>query len=555
MPDINQDPVPEPLPDAIADTHPDAIPDSLPDATPDTTHGLLRASATVGSMTMLSRVLGLVRDVVIAAFVGASANADAFFVAFRIPNFLRRLFAEGAFSQAFVPVLADYKQEGSIVAVKALIDRVAGVLGGSLLVVTSLAILAAPLVAALFAPGFMDQPGKFQLTAEMIRITFPYLLLISMTGFCGAILNSFGRFAVPAFTPIFLNLSLIFAALVAAPWFEEPVFALAWGVCFAGIIQLLFQVPYLYRLNLVPRPRWDTRDEGVRRILKLMVPALFGVSVSQINLLLDTVLASFLPTGSVSWLYYSDRLTELPLGVFGIAIATVILPNLSAHRAAAREGKFSLTLDWGIRSVLLIGVPATVALILLARPILITLFQYGELTPKDVAMSALSLQALSLGLVAFMLVKVLAPAYYARKDTKTPVKIGIIAMVVNMGLNLLFVFPLMYYMNAGHMGLALATSLAAFLNAGLLLRGLLRDRVYRIHAGWGGYTMRLVLATAGMTATLLLLNHGTAQWLAWDWHRRALEMGLLCGAGAGAYLGIHALLGTRLKHLRTPSEL
>ncbi|MCB1710056.1 MAG: murein biosynthesis integral membrane protein MurJ, partial [Halioglobus sp.] len=246
MSDTNPDPVPEPLPDA------------LPDASPDTTHGLLRASALVGSMTMLSRILGLVRDVVIAAFVGATANADAFFVAFKIPNFLRRLFAEGAFSQAFVPVLADYKQEGSIAAVRALVDRVAGVLGGSLLLVTSLAIVAAPLVAALFAPGFMDQPEKFQLTAEMIRITFPYLLLISMTGFCGAILNSFGRFAVPAFTPVFLNLSLIFAATVAAPWFDEPVFALAWGVFFAGFIQLLFQFPSLYRLELVPRPRWDT---------------------------------------------------------------------------------------------------------------------------------------------------------------------------------------------------------------------------------------------------------------------------------------------------------
>ena len=543
MPDTDKDPVPEPLPGA------------LPNPVRDNTPGLLRASAVVGSMTMLSRILGLVRDVVIASFVGASANADAFFVAFKIPNFLRRLFAEGAFSQAFVPVLADYKQEGSIVAVKALIDRVAGVLGGSLLLVTSIAIVAAPLVAALFAPGFIDQPLKFQLTHEMIRITFPYLLLISMTGFCGAILNSYGRFAVPAFTPIFLNLCLIFAATVAAPWFAEPVYALAWGVFFAGIIQLLFQLPFLYRLELVPRPRWDTKDEGVRRILKLMVPALFGVSVSQINLLLDTVLASFLPTGSVSWLYYSDRLTELPLGVFGIAIATVILPNLSAHRAAAREDQFSLTLDWGIRSVLLIGVPATVALVLLAQPILITLFQYGELTPRDVAMSALSLQALSLGLVAFMLIKVLAPAYYARKDTATPVKIGIIAMVVNMVLNLLFVFPLMYYMNAGHMGLALATSVAAFLNAGLLLRGLLRDGVYQVHQGWGSYSLRLGLSTAGMLATLVIMNYPSAQWLAWGWYRRALEMGLLCGAGATAYLGIHILLGTRLRHLRTPSAL
>jgi putative peptidoglycan lipid II flippase len=504
-------------------------------------------------MTMMSRVLGLLRDIVIAAFLGASANADAFFVAFKVPNFLRRLFAEGAFSQAFVPVLADYKEHGSVEAVKALVDRVAGVLGGTLLLITSLAVLAAPLVTAVFAPGFVSQPEKYQLTADMIRITFPYLLLISMTGFCGAILNSYGRFAVPAFTPVFLNLSLIFAAVVASPWFEEPVFALAWGVFFAGIIQLLFQLPSLYRLDLVPRPRWDTRHEGVRRILKLMVPALFGVSVSQINLLLDTVLASFLPTGSVSWLYYSDRLAELPLGVFGIAIATVILPNLSAHRAAAREGHFSLTLDWSVRLVLLIGVPAAVALVILARPILVTLFQYGALTPTDVDMAALSLRAYSLGLVAFMLVKVLAPGYYARKDTATPVKIGIVAMVVNMLLNLLFVLPLMYYWNIGHLGLALATSVAAYLNAGLLLRGLLHSGVFRFQPGWGRYTARLLLATMGMAAVVLVLTPELSAWLGWGWQRRALEMALISGSGIAVYLAVHLLSGTRLRHLLAPS--
>lgn len=527
----------------------------MSDATSETGHGLLRSSAVVGSMTMTSRILGLLRDIVIAAFIGASANADAFFVAFKIPNFLRRLFAEGAFSQAFVPVLADYKEEGSVAAVKALVDRVAGILGGSLLLITSLTILAAPLVTAIFAPGFVGQPYKYQLTTEMIRITFPYLLLISMTGFCGAILNSYGRFAVPAFTPVFLNLSLIFAATVASPWFEEPVFALAWGVFFAGIIQLLFQLPSLYRLELVPRPMWDTRDEGVRRILKLMVPALFGVSVSQINLLLDTVLASFLPTGSVSWLYYSDRLAELPLGVFGIAIATVILPNLSAHRAASRGGDFSRTLDWAMRSVLLIGVPACVALLILAEPILITLFQYGALTPGDVDMAALSLRAYSLGLLAFMLVKILAPGFYARKDTKTPVKIGIVAMVANMVLNLVFVLPLMHYWNIGHLGLALATSVAAWLNAGLLLRGLLRAGVYSFHPGWLLYSLRLLLATGAMALAVLLLAPENAMWLGWGWQRRALEIGMVCGAGGGAYLLAHLLLGTRMRHLRVPAAL
>jgi putative peptidoglycan lipid II flippase len=502
---------------------------------------------------MLSRVLGLVRDIVIAGFIGASANADAFFVAFKIPNFLRRLFAEGAFAQAFVPVLADYKEQGSLEAVRALIDRIAGVLGGVLIVVTGLAVLGAPVVASIFAPGFISDASKFQLTSDMIRITFPYLFLISMTGFCGAILNSYGRFSVPAFTPVFLNLSLICSATFAAPWFDEPVFALAWGVFLAGVIQLLFQLPFLYKLDLVPRPIWDTRDEGVRRIMKLMVPALFGVSVSQINLLLDTVLASFLPTGSVSWLYYSDRLAELPLGVFGIAIATVILPNLSAHKSASRDEQFRKTLDWAVRSVLMIAVPSAIALMLLAEPILITLFQYEAFTANDVAMAAWSLRAYSLGLIAFMLIKVLAPRYYARQDIATPVAIGIKAMVANMILNFLFVLPLMYFWNMGHVGLALATSVSAWLNAGLLLRGLLREGVYHFQSGWAAYLLRLLAATAAMAGVVLFVVSDSASWLAWSWDVRVGQMALVCGAGVAAYFLVHLVAGSRLQHLRVPS--
>ncbi len=515
--------------------------------------GLLRSSATVGAMTTLSRILGLLRDIVIAAFVGATANADAFFVAFKIPNFLRRLFAEGAFAQAFVPVLADYRESGSHAAVQNLVNRVAGVLGGTLLALTVVVMLAAPLVTALFAPGFVGQPHKYRLTVELVRITFPYLTLISMTGLCGAILNSYGRFAVPAFTPVFLNLSLIAAALLAAPHFAEPVYALAWGVCIAGLVQCLFQLPFLYRLDLVPRPRWDTGDEGVRRILTLMVPALFGVSVSQINLLLDTVIASFLPTGSVSWLYYSDRLTELPLGVFGIAIATVILPNLSAHRAADRGEAFQLTLDWAVRMVLLVAVPAALALVVLARPVLVTLFQYGELQPRDVDMAALSLRAYSLGLLAFMLIKVLAPGFYARQDMVTPVSIGIRAMIANMVLNLLFVIPLAHYWGVGHMGLALATSVSAWLNALLLLRGLLREGVFVRQPGWGAFILRLLLASAAMLLAALWACPAPEVWAGWDWSRRGLQMALVVSAGGGAYLLAHALAGTRLRHLQAPA--
>jgi putative peptidoglycan lipid II flippase len=422
-----------------------------------------------------------------------------------------------------------------------------------LVMLTAVAMIAAPLLAMLFAPGFVQFEEKMALTSDLLRLTFPYLLLISLTAFAGSVLNSYGRFAVPAFTPVLLNLSLIGCALLMAPMLDNPVMALGWGVLIAGAVQLLFQLPFLARLHLLPRPRVDRKHEGVRQIIKLMIPALFGVSVSQINLLLDTVLASFLPTGSVSWLYYSDRLAELPLGVFGIAIATVILPNLSAHRAASREGQFSLTLDWAMRSVLLIGVPAAVALILLAKPILITLFQYGALTPSDVDMAALSMRAYSLGLIAFMLVKVLAPGFYARKDTATPVKIGIVAMVANMVMNLLFVVPLMYYWNIGHLGLALATSVAAYLNAGLLLRGLLRAGVYQFQPGWQRYIARLLVATGSMAAVVLLLAPDSSIWLEWHWQRRTLEIGLVCGGGIAAYLLTHVLLGTRFKHLRAPS--
>jgi len=513
--------------------------------------GLLRSSVTVALMTLVSRVLGLIRDVVLATYLGASANADAFFVAFKVPQFLRRLFAEGAFSQAFVPVLADVKAQGSRAAVQALIDRVAGVLGGSLALLTALMVLGAPLVTALFAPGFLDDPAKYALTVDLIRITFPYLLLISLTGFCGAVLNSYGRFAVPAFTPVWLNLSLIGAALWSGQYTGDPVYMLAWGVLLAGVIQLCFQIPFLYRLELLPRPRWDTRHPDVRRIMTLMLPALFGVSVGQINLLLDTVLASFLPTGSISWLYYSDRLMELPLGVFGIAIATVILPGLAAQHASADGKAFSATLDWALRCVLLIGLPAALALALLAKPILVTLFQYGALSPHDVRMATLSLQAYSLGLVAFMLVKVLAPGFYARSDMMTPVRIGIVAMVANMVLNLAFVLPLLFWFGIGHVGLALATSVAAFINAGLLWRGLRRRDVYLPLPHWRATAGRLAGALLVMALVLWWLCPPASAWLDWGWRLRVPVLGGLILAGAASYFAAHYLFGSRLRDFRT----
>ncbi|WP_257266049.1 murein biosynthesis integral membrane protein MurJ [Endozoicomonas sp. ONNA2] len=501
--------------------------------------GLLRSSLVVGIMTMLSRVLGLARDVVVAGYFGSTASADAFFVAFKIPNFLRRLFAEGAFSQAFVPVLSEYRSRRRFPDVRALVSRVSGTLAGVLLLVTVVGVLAAPVLIRLFAPGFINEPEKLALAGDMLRITFPYLLLISLTALAGSILNTYGRFAVPAFTPVLLNLSLIGSTLLLTPYFAQPVMALAWGVAIAGIAQLLLQMPFLLQIRLLPMPTWGPQDEGCRRIMRLMVPALFGVSVSQINLLLDTVLASFLQTGSVSWLYYSDRLSELPLGVFGIAIATVILPSLSTRHAEADSGHFSRTLDWAIRLVLLIGVPAAVALFILAGPFIATLFDYGEMTDRDVLMSAMSLQAYALGLIAFMLIKVLAPGYFARLDTKTPVKIAIKAMVANMVFNLILVFPLQ------HAGLALATTLSAFLNAGLLYRGLEQSGVYQPAKGWLLYFARLLAANLAMAATLVWLAEDIELWLDWSLWERVSQTGLLVLSGLMVYVIVLLVSGVR----------
>ena len=523
--------------------------------------GLLRSSGVVGFFTMLSRVMGLARDVVFARVIGADAFADVFFVAFKIPNFFRRLFAEGAFAQAFVPVLGEYREQGSQAAVRGLIDRVSGTLGLTLLLFTLVIVLAAPVMAAIFAPSwFMDDPLKFAATTDMLRITFPYLLFISMTGVAGGILNSYDRFAVPAFTPILLNISLICAALFAAPLFDQPAFALAWGVLIAGIVQLVFQLPFLHRIHMLPQPIIDWHDSGVRKILILMGPAIFGVSVSQINLLLDTMLATFLPTGSVSWLYYSDRLSELPLGVFGVAVATVILPNLSRHHASESTKEYSQTLDWALKMILLVAVPAAVALTLLAEPILVALFYYGDvMTTRDMAMAALSLRAYAIGLIAFMLIKVLAPGFFARQDMRTPVRIGVIAMVTNMVLNVLFVLPLHFYWQIGHVGLASATSVSAFLNAILLFWFLRKQGIYAPTGQWRRFLIQLVIAVAVMFVALLMLSAelGLLQsevWQQGNWLQRISGIGMVCTAGLLVYILVLFVLGFRPVDLRGPAK-
>lgn len=509
--------------------------------------GLVRDTAVVSAMTLLSRILGFVRDLILARVFGAGLAMDAFFVAFKIPNFLRRLFAEGAFSLAFVPVIGEYRAQRDPDEVRTLVSRVAGTLVGILVVVSILGILGAPVVAGLFAPGFLDEPEKFELTVRMLRVTFAYILFISLTAFASGILNTYGRFAVPAFAPVLLNVVLIAAAWWVAPHLETPVMALAWAVTVGGVAQLLVLLPALRTLRLLVRPRWGWRHAGVQRILKLMGPAVLGSSVAQINLLLDTLIASFLVTGSVSWLYYSDRMVEFPLGVFGIALSTVILPSLSRTHAQAEPQVFRRILDQALRWVVLLGTPAALGLLLLSGPIMVALFQYDQFGAHDARMAALSLMALSLGLPAFILVKVLAPAFYARQDTRTPVRIAIIAMIANMGLNFAFVLPMLYLDIPGpHAGLALATAISSWLNAYLLYRGLRAEGVYAPLSGWRPVLLRVLVAGLLMGVLLWYGASDLQLWLDRAGTHRLLNLGLLILLAGVVYLGVLQLLGQNL---------
>lgn len=499
-----------------------------------------KSSIVVSSLTFFSRILGLVREIVFAAFFGDSAQADAFFLAFRIPNFLRRLFAEGAFSQAFVPVLSEYKQKHTFKEVKEFVDHIAGRLTATLLIVSIVGVIGAPLLAAIFAPGYIDDSDKFSLLVEMLRITFPYILLISLTGFAGGVLNSYGRFAVPAVTPVFLNISLITCAIWLSPLFAEPVIAIAWGVIAAGIIQLMFQLPFLGHLQLIPRPRLKPKHEGVSRVITLMIPVMFAVSVGQINLLLDTVLASFIDgDGPVSWLYYADRIMYLPLGVFAVAIATVILPSLSRKHAEDSVDKFKATLDWGLRCIVLIALPATIALITLAEPMVITIYQRGAFSADTVFPTARALQAYALGLLAFMAIKVLASAYFSRQDTKTPVRYGIIAMVSNMVMNLLLILPF------AHIGLALATAFSSWVNAGLLLVGLMKLKLFSFNRLFIFLGIRVLLANLVMLLFILVFNETADQWLEWDTITRSGNLAFLCIGGGVCYVLGLLIVGIR----------
>lgn len=468
---------------------------------------LLRSTTLVSVMTLISRMAGFVRDMVIAQLFGAEAGMDAFYVAFRIPNFMRRLFAEGAFSQAFVPVLAEYQQQRPFSEVREFIGRVSGQLGAVLSIVTIIGILAAPVVIWVFAPGFGEDSMRSVLATQMLRLTFPFLMLVSLTAMAGAVLNTYGYFGVPAFTPVLLNISMILAAIYLCPRLDQPVVGLAWGVLIAGIAQFLFQLPFLYQKRLLVKPKIGWSDPGVKRVLKLMVPALFGVSIAQLNLMVDSIFASFLKVGSVTWLYYTDRLTDFPLGVFGVAIATVILPHLSRRHAEQSTEKYSKALDWGLRLLLLIGIPAGLGLSMYSMPLIASCFAYGKFSVVDLLQTQKSLIALGSGVPAFMMVKVLASGFYARQDIKTPVKIGALAMVVNSLLCLVLIWSL------AHAGLALASALAGYVNCGVLLILLIRRGIYKPSAGWSKFIMQLFIANFVIAVYLYSMIGSVDFWL------------------------------------------
>jgi putative peptidoglycan lipid II flippase len=514
------------------------------DSPVDAAQRLDRQGGVVASMTMTSRLSGFVRDMVLSHFFGATPVADAFFVAFRIPNFFRRLFAEGAFSQAFVPVLAAYRMREPAPEMRRFVAVMSGNFGCVMLTISLLGVVGAPLFVLLFAPGFHDDPARAGLTGAMLRVTFPYLGFISLTAFAGALLNSFHRFAIPAFTPVWLNLTLIFAALVAAPAFSTPVMALAWGVFAAGLIQLLFQIPALRGIGMLMRPQIDFTHPGVRRVTVLMVPAVFAGSVSQINALVDTMIASLLTPGSISWLYYSDRLMELPIGVVAVTIATVLLPNLSRLHAGAHGAAFAQTFDWGLRTCVLFAIPAAAALYVLSVPLMATIFLHGAMTAHDVRMASLSLDAFAAGLVGFALVKVAAPAYFSREDTRTPFRIAVVAVIVNIVLSL----ALFRWM--GHVGVALATTSAAIVQSYLLLRGVIATGVYRPGRALGVSVLRVLCASAAMVALLKGLAPADLQWLAAPIGQRAVWLAGLSLLGLASYALVLWLSGVRPRDLR-----
>lgn len=500
---------------------------------------LLKSLAVVSTITMFSRLLGFARDAIVARVFGAGMATDAFFVAFKIPNLLRRIFAEGAFSQAFVPILAEYKSQHGKQATRTFIAYVSGLLTLVLAIVTVLGMLAAPWVIYITAPGFIDTPDKLALTSALLSITFPYILLISLASLVGAILNTWNRFSIPAFAPTLLNVSMIGFALFAAPYFHPPVLALAWAVVVGGVLQLGYQLPYLRKIGILVLPRITLRDAGIWRVIRQMGPAILGVSVSQISLIINTIFASFLVSGSVSWMYYADRLMEFPSGVLGVAFGTILLPSLAKSFSSGNQDEYSRMMDWGLRLCFLLALPSTIALGILAKPLTVALFQYGKFSAFDATMTQRALVAYSVGFMGLILVKVLAPGFYSRQDIKTPVKIAIITLIMTQVMNMMFISSLK------HAGLALSIGLAACLNAALLYWQLRQQKIFQPQPGWAVFLSKLGIAVLVMAGVLISVMWLMPCWDQGNMLERLLRLDVVVVAGVVAYFAMLAELGFR----------
>ncbi len=504
---------------------------------------LLKSLATISGLTLVSRILAFARDVIIASMFGAGIANDAYVLATRLPNLLRRMFAEGAFSQAFVPIFGEYKQRRGHDETKLLVDHVTAMLAVILFIVTLIGIVAAPIIIYLTAPGFIKDPAKFDLTVQMLRITSPYIFFISLVAVAAGILNTYNKFWVPAFAPILLNLCLIGGALWLTPFFAQPIIGLAWAWFIAGLIQLAFQLPFLKKIGMLPTPRLNLKDAGMWRVIKQMGPALFGVSIAQISLIINTIVASFFVAGSVSWLYYADRLMEFPSGMLGAALGTILLPSLSKCFASGNTSEYSKLLDWGLRLTVMLALPAALALGLIAVPLLATFFQRGAFSGHDVVMTSYALIGYSVGLIGILLVKILAPAFYAKQDIRTPVKIGIATLVATQLMNLIFVFGLQWH----HAGLALSIGLGACLNSAILFYFLRKRGIYHPEPGWAKFFVKILVAVSAMGLALWLNMGNEPSWLASYGWARIVRLTVLVMVGIAVYFAALAAMGFRPK--------
>lgn len=505
---------------------------------------LLKALATISGMTMLSRITGMVRDILIARYFGASAFTDAYNIAFRIPNLLRRLFAEGAFSQAFVPILAEYKSQRGLEATKELSDHVATILIWVLVLTCIIGVAASPAIVYVIATGLKDDPQIFHISVVMTRIMFPYIGFMSLVALAGGILNTWREFKIPAFTPVLLNVSSIAASLFLAPLMKQPIYALAIAVFVGGVLQLGIQIPALMKIGMLPTLSWNPKfalsDPGVRRVLRKMGPAIFAVSAAQVSIMINTNIASHLQPGSVSWLGYADRLMEFPTALLGVALGTILLPSLSKANSDGDTAEYSALLDWGLRMTFLLAMPAAVALATLSVPLTTSLFHYGAFSKTAVEMTAQALVAYGVGLIGLIVVKILAPGFYAKQDIRTPVKIAIGVLVVSQLMNLAFVPRIQ------HAGLALSVGLGACLNAGFLFVGLRRKGIYVAQPGWTLFFVKLAAALFLMGG-VALWSAGKFDWIAMHAHpvQRLAALGAVIAACVITYFGALLIMGFR----------